>query len=333
MKQGFWKNLPIPAVLLAPMANVTDVAFRSLFAKYGPPDVYWTEFVSVEGLLSEGREMILPDLWFEKNQRPIVAQIFGNKPAQFEQVAFQLAAMGFDGIDINMGCPDKNVLKQGSGAALCQTPELAKEIIAATKRGAPKLPVSVKARIGWNENEVERWVSDLLEAEPSAITMHARTKKEMSKVPARWDVLKQMVSFVAKEIPDKEKRPLLFGNGDVFSLEEADRRVRETGVDGVMIGRGIFGNPFFFNREKNITDLSIAERLAVLIEHTNLFEKYFGAGTAPNGGRLKNFAVMKKHYKAYVNDFEGAKELRVALMAAESLAEISKILQSHRYEL
>lgn len=331
MVTGFWKTLKVPALLLAPMANVTDVAFREMFAKYGAPDVYYTEFVSVEALLSEGRVAVLPDLWFTEKQRPIVAQIFGNKPDQFERVAGELAQMGFDGIDINMGCPDKNVLKQGSGAALCQTPELAREIIAATKRGAPELPVSVKARIGWNENEIERWTGDLLAAEPSAIIMHARTKKEMSLVPARWDVITQMVDFVAREIPKKEERPLLFGNGDVMSLEEADKRIAETGVDGVMVGRGIFGNPFFFNREKDITDLSVPERLAITLEHTRLFEKYFGAGTGELKafGRLKNFDVMKKHYKAYVTGFDGAKELRIQMMEAKDVTEVENIVRSY----
>lgn len=330
MITGFWKKLKLPAILLSPMANVTDIAFREMFVKYGPPDVYWTEFVSVEALLSEGKKAVLPDLWFTERQRPIVAQIFGSKPEQFERVAAELLEMGFDGIDINMGCPDKNVLKQGSGAALCKTPELAKKIVFATKKGAPTLPVSVKARIGWNENEIERWTGSLLEAEVSAIIMHARTKKEMSLVSARWDVIKQMVDFVEREIPDKKDRPLLFGNGDVMSLEQADARVLETGVDGVMVGRGIFGNPFFFNREKDITDLSVSELLEVALEHTRLFEKYFGKGTGElkAGGRLKNFDVMKKHYKAYINGFEGAKELRVKMMEAKDLAEVEKIIES-----
>ena len=313
MDRGFWGKIKKPIFVLAPMANVTDEAFRRLFAKYGKPDVMWTEFVSVEGLLSVGREKLLPDLWKSRKEKPVVAQIFGGKPEQFEIVARQLAQMGFDGIDINMGCPDRGIEKSGGGAAMMKNPKLAQEVVLATRRGAGDVPVSVKTRLGYSKNEMTEWVKYLLEVEPAVITMHLRTRKEMSLVPARWDQMSKLVELVAREIPKVGERPLLLGNGDISSMEEARERVKETGADGVMIGRGAFGNPFFFNEKKKMEDLSIKKRLAVMMEHAKLFEKLFKD--------IKNFDVMKKHFKAYVNGFDGAKELRIKLMEAENAKE------------
>ncbi|MBU4479975.1 tRNA-dihydrouridine synthase [Patescibacteria group bacterium] len=351
--KNFWKKIKKPIMVVAPMLDVTDTAFRQIIAKYGKPDVFWTEFVSVDGLCSEeGREKLKKNLLqFDESERPIVAQIFGSKPENFEKSAKIIAELGFDGIDINMGCPQKNILKQGAGSDLIKTPKLAKEIIQATKRGAGNLPVSVKTRIGYNKNEVETWISAILEEKPAVLTIHGRTKKEMSKVPAHWDVIKRAV-----EIRDKMKsNTLIIGNGDVQNLESAEQKVRETGVDGVMIGRGIFGNPWLFaglgkiknqeikkiqnNQEitflhsqecKNV--ISVKDKLKVALEHTKLFEKIFGE-TKENkklfggNGRARNFALMKKHYKAYVNGFDGAKELRIKLMEAKNLKEVEKIFK------
>lgn len=220
MISGFWKKIKKPIFVLAPMANVTDCAFRQIIATYGKPDVLWTEFVSCDGLCSEGKENILIDLKYSEIERPIIAQIFGSKPDNFYKTALMLQELGFDGIDINMGCPDKSVSgKQGSGAALIQDPKLAQQIILETKRGAGQLPVSVKTRLGFNKNVIDTWLPNLLETEPAAITLHARTKKEMSKVPAHWDQIARAVE-IRNHFDTSENRTLLLGNGDVVDLKD-----------------------------------------------------------------------------------------------------------------
>ena len=296
-------------MVLAPMADVTDCVFREIINKYGKPDVFWTEFVSVDGLCSPGKERLLIDLKYDKAEHPIVAQIFGSKPENFEKVARMLVEMGFDGIDINMGCPVKKVLNQNSCSALIRTPELAKEIILATKRGAGNIPVSVKTRIGFSKVEIETWIPAILETSPAVLTVHLRTVKEMSLVPAHWELMKRVV-----EIRNEMKSDtLIFGNGDVLDLKDAHQKVKETGCDGIMLGRAIFGNPWLFSGKVP----TLTEKLKVMIEHTKLFEKVL----SPH----KNFAIMKKHYKAYVNNFDGAKELRVKLMEAETATQIEEI--------
>ena len=197
MPQGFWGKLKRPILALAPMADVTDAASRRIIAKYGKPDVMWTEFVSCDGLCSaKGRKALLVDLKYSEAERPIVAQIFGSTPAHFYECARLLKKLKFDGIDINMGCPDRKVEKQGGGAKLMLNPQLAQEIIRETKRGAGGLPVSVKTRIGYNQRDVAKWIGTLIEAEPAAITIHARTRKEMSKVPADWQAIAEVVRLV-----------------------------------------------------------------------------------------------------------------------------------------
>ena len=326
--KNFWKKLNKPFFVLAPMLDVTDTAFRQIVAKYGKPDVFFTEFVACDGLCSEeGREKLKKNLLqFDGSERPIVAQLFGSKPENFEKAAKIVAAMGFDGIDINMGCPQKNILKQSAGSELITTPELAKEIIRATKRGAGKLPVSVKTRVGYNKVEIESWIPAILEENPIALTIHGRTKKEMSKVPANWDLITRV-----REIRDEMKsETLIIGNGDVVGLEEAKTRVKESGVDGVMIGRGIFGNPWLFSGIDWKT-ISVKEKLEVMLEHTKLFERIFGENKENrklfgNKGRVRNFALMKKHYKAYISGFKGSKELRMKLMATNNFEEVEKII-------
>ena len=287
------------------MSNVTDSAFRFLFAKYGKPDVSWTEFVSVDGLVSRGREHLLIDLKYDESERPIVAQIFGGKPENYFKVAQLLKELKFDGIDINMGCPDKNVEKQGAGASLMKNPSLAQEIILATKEGAGGLPVSVKTRIGYSKNNLAEWIPALLQTNPAAITVHARTRKEMSLVPARWEHVKEAVQ-IRDAFQTSGEKTLILGNGDVVDLADAYKKAEETGCDGVMIGRAVFGNPWVFNRKIKREDISIPDRLKVMVEHTYLFDKFLRGH--------KGFDVMKKHYKAYVSGFDGAKELRVELM-------------------
>ncbi len=334
MNYNFWQKLSKPLFVLAPMANVTDAAFRRIIAKYGKPDVMFTEFVSCEGLLSAGREALLVDLQYSESERPIVAQIFGAKPDHFYQCALLLQELGFDGIDINMGCPDANIKKQGACAELMRDPTRAQKIIRATKRGAGKLPVSVKTRIGYNKIEIGDWTRALLETQPAAITFHLRTRKEMSNVPAHWDVISEAVEL-AHAADNSANRTLILGNGDVASLAEAQIRVDRYGIDGVMIGRGIFGNPWLFKNAHQKSSptlpppsaeeggtIGVHERLEILLEHTKLFEQLLG--------HAKNFALMKKHYKAYVNGWPGAKELRVKLMAGNNAAEVEKIIKAKK---
>jgi tRNA-dihydrouridine synthase len=335
MKESFWDKLPRPIMAQAPMANVTDAAFRRMFAECGKPDVYWTEFVSVEGLLSRGREKLLTDLWFEDSpaERPIVAQIFGSKPDQFEEVGALIKNLGFDGIDINTGCPDRGVEKSGAGAALIKTPKLAKELIRALKRGAGGLPISVKARLGYSTTaEMDEWIPALLEEDLAALTVHLRTRAEMSDVPAHWDLAPKIVALRDRIAP----KTVILGNGDVRSLEDGRAKAAESGMDGVMVGSGMFGNPWFFSGR--VPD--VKERLERLVVHTDLFEKLYRSDnplTIGQGGRLKNFDVMKKHYKSYTTNHwgendghqgpEGMKELRLQLMETKNAAEVRKIVK------
>jgi nifR3 family TIM-barrel protein len=311
INMGFWADLKLPIFVLAPMADVTDCAFRAIIAKYGKPDVFWTEFVSSDGLASRGREALMIDFKFGQNEHPIVAQIFGANIKNMETAARLCASLGFDGIDINMGCPDRSVLKQETGAAHIKNPNHAVKIIQAVKRGAPNLPVSVKTRLGFNQVEIEKWAPKLLSAGIAALTIHGRTRKELSLVPAHWEDIKKAVA-----IRDSlGVKTLILGNGDVKSLEDAKRHVSEFGVDGVMLGRAIFGNPWLFDENKK--EIALNERLEVMLEHTKLFVEMLG--------QYKNFAIMKKHYKAYVNGFPGAKELRIELMEAKTYEEIERL--------
>jgi nifR3 family TIM-barrel protein len=315
---NFWQKLKKPIFVLAPMADVTDCAFRQIIAKYGKPDVFWTEFVSADGLSHpEARKKLLIDLKYEKNEHPIVAQIFGGKPENIKLAAKLCRDLGFDGIDINMGCPDKSVEKQCAGASLMKDISLAKEIIRAAKAGAGDLPISVKTRIGYNKNEIETWIKALLEEDIALLTVHLRTRKEMSLVPAHWDMMARIL-----EIRDEvNKNTLIFGNGDVVDIDDAKRKCQEFGCDGVMLGRAIFGNPWLFANKIP----SLDQKLKVAVEHTKLFEKLLG--------EHKNFAIMKKHFKAYVNGFEGAKELRIKLMEAENSSQIENIIDDFLKEI
>ena len=283
-----------------------------------------------------GRKELLKSLDFKKNEKPIVAQFFTSKPENMKKVAELAVKLGFDGIDINMGCPDKTIERQGAGACLMKTPKIARELIRSAKAGAGKIPVSVKTRVGFNKVELETWLPQILAEEPALVTVHARTRKEMSKVPANWSLVKRAVE-IRNEL---KSEALIFGNGDVKSVEEALARVRETGCDGVMIGRGVFGNLEIFADLKNKkeraekgeilelkkeTDIEardvpkseIARRMKLMIKHSEMFDKF--------NGEKKSFDIMKKFFKVYSNGFIGAKDLRVSLMTAKSTGEVKKI--------
>jgi len=325
MKNGFWGNLKRPVFVLAPMADVTDTAFRRLIASKGKPGAFWTEFVSADGLAlapEEGRRKLMLDLIYTEGEKPVVAQFFTSSPENMKKAAKLAKKLGFDGIDINMGCPDRSVEKQGAGAALIKSPARARELIRAAKEGAGGLPVSVKTRIGYNKVELEAWLPEILKEEPALVTIHARTRKDMSKVPARWEFVKRAV-----EIRNEMGSPvLIFGNGDVMSIDEARKRVEETGCDGVMLGRAIFGNPWLFN-EGYIPELK--ERLETLIEHISLYDELLMK--AEYGA--KSFAIMKKHFKAYVSGFNGAGELRHLLMESQSPDDAILILREFTAKL
>jgi nifR3 family TIM-barrel protein len=314
---NFWNDLQKPILALAPLADVTDAAFRRVIAKYskvpgGHPYITWTEFVSADGLAlapEEGRKKLMADLIYTEAEHPIIAQFFGSRPENMEKAAALAKELGFDGVDINMGCPDKSIEKQGAGAASIKDPLHAQEVIAAAKQGAGDLPVSVKTRLGYNKDELEEWLPKLLEAEPALVTLHARTRKEMSLVPARWERVKRGVE-IRNELGSKT---LIFGNGDLKDVPDALQKISETGADGAMLGRAIFGNPWLFAGEAP----ALKERLQVMVEHTKLFEELL-----PH----KSFAIMKKHYKAYVTGFDGAAELRGELMNAPNAATIAEIV-------
>lgn len=346
------------------MADVTDAAFRRLIAKYsahersdgtvGGPDVMWTEFVSADGLMRatpEGKQKLMADLIYSETERPIIAQLFTSNEEHMEQAAALCRKLGFDGIDINMGCPDRSIEKQGCGSAMIKTPDVAKKIIQAAKRGAGAVPVSVKTRLGYNQDILEEWLSALLAETPAAITIHCRTRKEMSKVPAHWERVKRAVEIrdeiqndVWQQNNPGKQRTFILGNGDVLDIDDARQKAAESGADGIMVGRALFGNPWFFHptkrlphrlntlpthgvdREKIVTAdtsdetaeyVALEERLGVMVEHTKLFKELL-----PH----KNFAIMKKHYKAYVNGFPGAAALRATLMEQNTPEDIEVVV-------
>lgn len=339
LMNNFWPKLKKPIMVLAPMADVTDCVFRQIIAKYGKPDVFWTEFVSADGLAHPvAREKLLIDLRYSVDEHPIVAQIFGGKPDNIREASALCRELGFDGIDINMGCPDRSIEKQCAGAGMIKDPELAKKVIESAREGAGGLPVSVKTRIGYNKNEIDTWIRFLLEMKLPLLTIHLRTRKEMSEVPAHWELMPEIIKLRNEISPET----LILGNGDVLDIEDGKKKCAEFGCDGMMLGRAIFGNPWLFTsppapllgKERgseggerspgersglpNSKRPDLKERILVMLEHTKLFEKELG--------QYKNFAIMKKHFKAYVNGWEGAKELRVKLMETNNSTDVENIV-------
>ncbi len=315
-RKGFWAELKKPILALSPMDDITDAAFRLLIARCGKPDVMITEFVSVDGLCSAGRERLLKDLRFDQSERPVVAQLFGSDPELFRQSAALMVELGFDGIDINMGCPVKAVCNIGAGSSLIKEPIKAQEVIQATIAGAGNLPVSVKTRIGYSKIESEAWVTCLLAARPAAITFHLRTKKEQSQVPAHWEEMPRIVDLA------RGSGVLILGNGDIKSVEQAEKVVAETGCDGVMIGRAIFGNPWLFNRNRKLEDVTMDELLETMLAHCHLYDEVFRDD--------KKFLVMRKHLMAYASGFPGAKELRMSMERVFTTADVVAAVEAFR---
>ena len=313
-----WTALKKPFTVLAPMEGVTDSVFRQAVASVYKPAVMFTEFVSVEGLFSQGREALLSKLQFAKSEQPLIAQIWGVTPDLFYRAVKDIVDMGFDGIDINMGCPDKNVTKKGAGAALIENPDLAGRIIRAVQDGMRSLgisiPISVKTRIGYGRRKTEEWVRFLLFNDLDALTIHGITAKEQHRKPADWEEIKKAVD-IRNTIC---KKTVMIGNGNVMSYQEAKEHHIESGADGIMIGRGIFQNINCFNPDP--TPLSKIQLTYALKKHLRLFQKIYGEDSI-------QFIAMKKFYRVYVRDYDGSGLLREQLMEAKTVSEALKILR------
>ena len=367
---SFWDTLQQPIIGLAPMDGVTDAPCRTMHGLYGRPDVVLTEFTNVEGLW-RGSDRIYRDFLYTPAERPVVAQIFGCRPEYFYKAAHVVCELGFDGVDINMGCPARTVANKGGGAALIRMPDTAKAIIRATQQGVRDwangqtledlemdplriqrirqmneervriwgdnphierrlLPVSVKTRLGYDSIVITDWVQKLLELEPAVITIHGRTLMQHYKGEANWDAIAAAAEIVRKT------DTLIFGNGDIHSLHEAAQRIRTAGVNGVLIGRASFGNPWLFrDREKlktllkaginpTIDDLpevmpTREERLLMALEHAHVHARLKGE---------EHYVEMRKHMGWYLGHFPGAKQVRNALVRINNLAEVERIIHA-----
>lgn len=320
---SFWNTLNKPFFVNAPMKDVTDAAYRRLMKQMGNPDVMWSEFVSADGLyhtreiakMPDSENPLIRDLQFAPIEHPIVAQIFSSKPDMIAYAAELVSKLGFDGVDINMGCPDRSIEKQGAGAALMKEPELAVKLIEAAKDGVARslrpIPVSVKTRIGYTRETLDEWIPVLLSASPAALTVHLRTRKELSMVPAHWELMERIVALRDRAGVET----LLLGNGDVRDLADAQQKAKDTGVDGVMLGRAIFGNPWLFST-RALENIPLSERLAALL----VLARSFGELNPP-----KHFDIFKKHIKAFVCGFDGAAEFRSLLMEAKNAEQLTQI--------
>jgi tRNA-dihydrouridine synthase len=311
---NFWQELPKPFFILAPMEAVTDVVFRHVIAHAAKPDLFFTEFTNAASYCSPaGIHSTRGRLAFTPDEHPMVAQIWGSSPEHFATMAKGLADMGYKGIDINMGCPDKAVIKSGGGSGLILQPQLAAELIAAAKQGG--LPVSVKTRLGYSiTSEWKEWLAHILQQDIANLTIHLRTRKEMSKVDAHFELIPEIKALRDEIAP----QTLLTINGDIRDRQHGEELVEKYGVDGVMIARGVFTNPFAFEKEKQAHTRE--ELLALLNLHLDLFDKY-SSELEP-----RRYEPLKRFFKIYIRDFPGASELRDQLMHSTSTNEARDIL-------
>ncbi len=341
---NIWDNLPKPFLILAPMEGVTDIIFRQVIAKAGRPDLFFTEFTNVSSYASEkGRWNALERLRIAPTDSPIIAQIWGKNPAHFSETCYALKSLGFSGVDLNFGCPDKHVNKAGGGAAMINTPELAIECYQNAKQST-NLPVSIKTRLGWaNPSEYQTWLSTLLEQHPAALTVHLRTKKEMSKVPAHYELIPEIIALRNSISPETK----LIINGDIRDRAHAlELHAKHPEIDGFMIGRGVFANPYCFTDHTPTRE----ELMELLKMHLDLYEdhangflggirsRYEDEATSPvkTGARSvpeksyshgPSYEPLKHFFKIYVNNFPGAKDLRAKLMETHSVAEARAIIK------
>lgn len=365
---NFWPTLPRPVIGLSPMDGVTDASFRSVIARQGKPDVTFTEFTHVHDVC-RGPEILLETLIYSEGERPVVAQLYGKDPDLFYQAAHAACELGFDGVDINMGCPSKNVVSSGSGAGLIRTPDLAHAIFQATRRGIEDwaggqtleqagfkparvaavrrlnerrgglnptrrrlLPLSVKTRLGYDSVVVEAWIEHLLREQPAVISLHGRTLQQMYRGAADWSAIARAAALA------KGTGTLLFGNGDVQSLDEVVRRVRDTGVDGVLVGRAVLGTPWFFRSKEQARALackasgiggescvndgvSLDQRFAILLDHARQFQVLCGQG---------QFHRMRKHLGWYCKGFSHAAALRARMFRVSSIDELETVIADYR---
>ena len=326
MENNFWQEIISktgkfengnrkPFFSLAPMEAVTDVIFRHVVAEAARPDVFYTEFTNSASFCSEkGVHSTRGRLHFTEDEQPIVAQIWGSKPENFAQMSKGLAEMGYRAIDINMGCPDKAVIKSGGGSDLIRNPELAGKIIAAAKEGG--LPISVKTRLGFSRiDEWHDWLRFLLEQNIAVLTVHLRTKKEMSKVNAHFEMIPEILKLRDEIAP----QTLIQINGDILSVRQGlELAEKYPGIDGIMIGRGVFANPFVFETE--VREHSKAELINLLKLHLDIFDEY------ATRFEIRKFEPLKRFFKIYIREFDGASDLRAKLMETKSTAEVREIL-------
>jgi nifR3 family TIM-barrel protein len=343
MFKGFWKDLKKPIIGFAPMDGVTDAACRYITDKYGRPDILFTEFTSVEGM-DHGADKLLDAFIYHKTDTPTVAQIFGADLNAFYKASFVIGEMGFDGIDINMGCPDPNVAKKGGGAGLILQPKLAQNIVKMTRKGIEDwasgrkiedvdlkpqiidfvrnfkaklsiqperkvLPVSVKTRTGYEQIVTEDWISSLLEVEPVNITVHGRTLRQLYSGEANWEEIAK-----AAELARKTETTLL-GNGDIKTLADAHERIKKYGTDGALIGRGAWGNPWIFSDHTP----ELSEKFQTALEHTEKFKELL-----PNA----HFLMIRKHLAWYSKGFDNASDVRSELMRVNSVQEVKNIIEN-----
>ncbi len=310
-------NLIKPFFVLAPMDDVTDTVFRQVIADCAKPDLFFTEFVNVDGLQSKGRPRLIHKVALTQKEKPVVAQIWGKVPANYEKTAAELVEMGFAGIDINMGCPDKTIVKNGCCSALINDRDLAVAIIAAVKRGVNgRVPVSVKIRTGWNEVDFT-WPELILEQGIDMLTVHGRTTKEMSKVPARWNDIAQIAKIRDRVAPTT----LIVGNGDVESRVHGEQLAKQYKLDGIMIGRAIFTDPYIFSKQSPWKNMTEKDRLRLFKKHIELFQQTYQ-------NRERNWQGLKRMAKVYVHGIENASLFRDQLMRSESLDGMLEVIES-----
>lgn len=308
-------KLPKPFFILAPMDDVTDTVFRQIVAQCAKPDLFFTEFVNVDGLASPGRDKLLHKLWLSEAEKPVIAQLWGLKPDNYYHATKDLKQMGFAGVDINMGCPVRTVIKNGACSALINNRPLATEIVQAVQAAAGEnFPVSVKTRVGFNEVDLT-WLEHILGLKVNMLTIHGRTAKQLSKVPASWDLIGQVVKLRDAISPDT----LMVGNGDVASRTEAASLADTYGLDAVMIGRGVFNDPYVFAEDSRWTEMPPATKLTLFERHIMLHQQTYRSAH-------RRFETLRKFCKVYVNGFDGASAVREQFMQTTSAAEALDLL-------
>ncbi len=296
------------------MDDVTDTVFRRVISKTAKPDLFFTEFANADGLQSAGREAVLQKLTFTEVEKPLIAQLWGMKPDNYTKTTAELVEMRFSGVDLNMGCPVRNVVKLGACSALINNHELAESLIKATQKGADdKIPVSVKTRVGFDKVDMG-WIEFLLRQNLAALTIHGRTAKGQSKVPNDWE----LIGKIRRMRDDIAPGTMIIGNGDVMSRKQGEELAQEHGLDGIMIGRGVFQDPYVFSGDSPWKRMNTKEKIGLYKRHIKLFEQEWG--------HKKNPAGLKKFAKVYISGFDGASELRSRLMRCTDTVEMLGIL-------